>query len=93
MFLGQVERKSLDVLTFFFFFPVKCLTKLGSAVTQRSKVVLKPLLCLKMKSKQDRNPSAVQHYATIEDKNKECSGSGNHCSSAVWCTAEGVLEH
>lgn len=62
-----MERKGLSVLTFYFF-PVKCLAKFGSATTQRSEVALKPLLCLKMKKKQDINSSELQLYAVIETK-------------------------
>jgi len=77
----------------FFFFPVKRLAKFGSATTQRSEVVLNPLLCLKMKSKQDRNPSELQLYGVIETKKikKKSSSSSSHSSSAGWCTVEGVL--
>lgn len=51
-------KKGFECLDFLFFL-VKCLAKFGSAMTQRSEVVLKPLLCLKMKSKHDRNPSEL----------------------------------
>lgn len=62
-------KKGVECLDFFLF-PVKCLAKFGSATTQRSEVVLKPLLCLKMKSKQDRIPSELQLYAVTETKKK-----------------------
>lgn len=77
-----MERKGLSVLTFYFF-PVKCLAKFGSATTQRSEVALKPLLCLKMKKKQDINSSELQLYAVIETKNNNNNKKNNPAAPAV----------
>lgn len=59
-----------------------CLAKFGSAVTQRSEVVLKPLLCIKMRSKHNRSSSELQRYAVIETKKKYSGTSNRHSSTS-----------
>lgn len=77
-----MEKKGFECLDFLLF-PVKCLTKFGSAMTQRSEVALKPLLCLKMKSKQGRNLSELQLYAVIETKTKKINRAAPAATAAV----------